>query len=155
MAKRAKKKTAKRTTKRGTKKKKIMRRQKAAGPSIRSVDSTTLQRELQRRVRQLETQRESILAQLQDIDRELQALGGATRTIATGTAGRRHGNKQTLEGALASTLKGKTMGVSEAADAVVAAGYKTNAANLRTMVNQTLIKSNQIKRVSRGQYTAK
>jgi len=52
-------------------------------------------------------------------------------------------------------VDGKTMGVSEAADAVQRAGYKTSAANFRTIVNQTMLKSPKIKKVSRGQYTAK
>jgi hypothetical protein len=47
------------------------------------------------------------------------------------------------------------MGVSEAADAVLKAGYQTNAANFRTIVNQTLIKNRSMfKKVGRGQYTA-
>ena len=47
------------------------------------------------------------------------------------------------------------MSVVEAGEAVKKAGYKTNAANFRTMVNIALIKSGKFKRMERGQYTAK
>ena len=60
-----------------------------------------------------------------------------------------------LEDALAKTLTGHTMGVSEVADAVQAAGYQTTSPNFRTIVNQTLIRSNKFKKVSHGKYTAK
>jgi hypothetical protein len=47
------------------------------------------------------------------------------------------------------------MGVTEAATAVQKAGYTTNAANFRTIVNACLIKHKKLfKKVSRGQYTA-
>jgi len=47
------------------------------------------------------------------------------------------------------------MGVTEAAEAVKKAGYKTNAANFRVIVNQALLKHrNKFKKVERGQYTA-
>lgn len=63
-------------------------------------------------------------------------------------------NTMNLAEALAKLLKGKTMGVTEAAAAVQKAGYKTNAENFRTIVNQTLIRDDRFKKVSRGQYTA-
>jgi hypothetical protein len=45
--------------------------------------------------------------------------------------------------------------VTQVAAAVQKAGYKTFAANFRTIVNQTLIKNRKIfKKISRGQYTA-
>ena len=40
-------------------------------------------------------------------------------------------------------------------EAVQRAGYKTSAANFRTIVNATLLKSPKFKKVARGQYTAK
>ncbi|MCL4198954.1 MAG: hypothetical protein KJZ69_15810 [Phycisphaerales bacterium] len=60
-----------------------------------------------------------------------------------------------LNAALHNLLKGKTMSVSEAADAVQKAGYKSNSANFYTVVNLTLLKRKDLfKRVERGQYTA-
>ena len=53
-------------------------------------------------------------------------------------------------------MRGKQMGVSEIAEAVQAAGYKTSSANFRTIVNQALIRETDLfKKVSRGVYTAK
>ncbi|QKK07492.1 MAG: hypothetical protein HND58_04495 [Planctomycetota bacterium] len=71
------------------------------------------------------------------------------------SGGRRPRNENSLEVSLAKTLQGKTMGVSEVATAVQKAGYKTTSPNFRTIVNQTLIKSPLIKKIGRGQYTAK
>ncbi len=63
-------------------------------------------------------------------------------------------NSMSLADSLAKLLKNKTMGVTEIAAAVQKAGYKTNAENFRTIVNQTLIREDRFKKVSRGQYTA-
>ncbi|MEM0983654.1 MAG: hypothetical protein AAGI17_06880 [Planctomycetota bacterium] len=64
-------------------------------------------------------------------------------------------NTKKLPDALADVLKGKTMGVQEAADAVQAAGYQSSSANFRNIVNQVLISDKRFKRVDRGQYTSK
>jgi len=80
---------------------------------------------------------------------------GPGRPKGSGAGRKRPRNEQNLEDTLAETLRGKTMSVTEATDAVQANGYKTSAANFRTIVNATLLKSPKIKRVARGQYTAK
>ncbi|MEM9560690.1 MAG: hypothetical protein AAF995_10315, partial [Planctomycetota bacterium] len=69
-------------------------------------------------------------------------------------AGKRFRNASNLADALHAVLRGKQMGVTEAAEAVQAAGYQTTAANFRVIVNQTLLKDKRIKKVSRGVYTA-
>lgn len=76
-----------------------------------------------------------------------------------GGGGRRGGRRkgaggQSLVEALHTLLQGQTMGVSEAAEAVQKAGYKTDSPNFRTIVNQALSKSPAFKKVARGQYTA-
>lgn len=82
-------------------------------------------------------------------------MGGAGRAGEGGGTGRvRPRNKTNLVEALARVLSGATMSVIDAAHAVRKAGYKTNAANFRVMVNQALIKSGKFKKVARGQYTA-
>lgn len=69
---------------------------------------------------------------------------------------KRHRNDSNLVEALQQVLSGKTMGVTEAAAAVQAAGYKTTSPNFRTIVNQTLIKHPKtFPKQSRGKYTAK
>jgi hypothetical protein len=67
---------------------------------------------------------------------------------------RRPQNEMNLRDALRQTLKGRTMSVTEVAQAVQDAGYKTTSPNFRTIVNQTLIKGPPFKKVARGKYTA-
>jgi hypothetical protein len=55
---------------------------------------------------------------------------------------------------LAAVLKGKTMSVTDLAEAVQRAGYQTTSKTFRTIVNQALIKhSDTFKKISRGMYT--
>jgi len=62
-------------------------------------------------------------------------------------------NALSLPDALAAVFAGKEkMGIAEAADAVQAAGYKTNAKGFRKMVNKTLAKDKRFKNVGRGEY---
>ncbi|UYV12322.1 MAG: hypothetical protein NCW75_13605 [Phycisphaera sp.] len=69
---------------------------------------------------------------------------------------KRHRNDTNLVGALQKVLSGKTLGVTEAANAVQKAGYKTTSPNFRTIVNQTLIKHpDTFSKKGRGLYTAK
>lgn len=69
---------------------------------------------------------------------------------------KRHRNETNLVEALQQVLSGKTMGVTEAAQAVQKAGYKTTSPNFRTIVNQTLIKNPEaFTKQGRGLYTAK
>lgn len=141
--------------------------------SLRSVTTTDLQAELQRRAAELdklEAKRESLVAEVEQIDSEISfinaALGvssgprtrraaGGRRRASAGTGRKRPRNEKSLEVALADVLKGKTMGVTEVANAVQKAGYKTTSPNFRTIVNQTLIRSELIKKLGRGAYTAK
>ena len=124
------------------------------GPSsLSAIPVTTLQAEIRRRQRSvtpLTRRREKLLAKLATLDAQIRELGG---NVPGGRV--RPQNSTNLAEGLAAVLKGKTMGVSEAADAVLKAGYQTNAANFRTIVNQTLIKNRSMfKKVGRGQYTA-
>ncbi len=136
--------------------------------SLSRVSTSILLKEVDRRERQADellAERDSLVARLAEIDAELSNFdidgppapaGTPGRTKAAGRGGKRGPrpkNDMTLEQTMASVIKNKTMGVSEIADAVKASGYKTNAANFRTMVNQTLIKSKKFKKISRGKYT--
>jgi hypothetical protein len=122
-----------------------------------------LEMELRRRdrgVRRLQKRRAKLLAKLDQLDAMIRDQGGtiaAARGAAAraGGGGRRPRNEMNLEDALAKVLTGKTMSVTEVAEAVQRAGYRTGAANFRTIVNQCLIRSDKFKKVSRGQYTAK
>lgn len=152
MAKRGKKKAAKKTAKRG-RKTTAKRAPRAAGGAIEALSVSELQAELNRRrrgVSRLERRREKLTAELAQINAEIAEMGGS---IGGGT-GTRARNSMTLPDALHQVLKGVTMSVTDAADAVRAAGYNSSAANFRTMVNQALLKDKRFKKVSRGQYTA-
>lgn len=161
------------------------RRSKAGRPrksqaSLASLSLADLKAEIERRTSELQAQRNELAAELERIDREIAQYGGTSTPrrgrppgsgrrgpgrppLAAGRkkAGRRAGgrrprNEMNLVDALSQVLKGKTMGVSEVADAVQAAGYRTTSDNFRTIVNQALITNPKVfRKVARGQYTAK
>lgn len=140
--------------------------------SLSTLSTNDLMAEVRRRERRMQKvarKRDALLARAAALDSELAAFGMSTMASRgpgrppgrrgpgrpRGSTGRtRPHNEGTLEDALVKTLSGRTMGVTEAANAVLESGYKTNAENFRTMVNQTLIRSERIKKVARGQYTA-
>ncbi len=121
--------------------------------SIASLPIAHLQAELRRRQRgvgALIRRREKLAAKLATLDAQIRSLGGT----AGGVRVRPHNDMNLVE-SLQKVLSGKTMGVTEVAEAVRKAGYNTNAANFRTIVNQALIKhKNKFKKVDRGLYTA-
>jgi hypothetical protein len=104
----------------------------------------------QREVRKLQNRHTRLVAKLTDLEAQIARLGGADSR-----AGVRPRNDMTLIEALAEVLDGKTMSVTQAAEAVQQAGYKTSSNNFRIQVNIALIKSPQFKRVGRGLYTLK
>jgi hypothetical protein len=144
------------------------------GASLSRMTTSALSAELarrQRRLPMLQRQHADLMNKLEAIEAEIAEMGGnatgggatrgrkpsgrpAGRPVGSG-GGKRPRNAKNLEDTLADTLRGKTMSVTEATAAVQSRGYKTTAANFRTIVNATLLKSKKIKKVSRGQYTAK
>lgn len=153
MAKRTKKRVTKKTSKRTTKKT-SSRAAEGKAADVAGMSVAELQAELRRRQRgvaKLERRREKLMAELAQINNEISDLGGSTGGF---TPGGRARNSMTLPDALAKVLSGVTMSVTEAAEAVKAAGYQSNAENFRTMVNQALLKDSRFKKVSRGRYTA-
>ncbi len=149
--KKARRKTSKKRAKRKTASKKAAKTtSRRRGPAVMST--AELQAELRRRERGLSSlikKRERAAARLEEIDREIASLGGA----AMGR--KRAKNDQPLADALVDSLTGTTLSVTEVAQAVQHAGYRTTSPNFRTIVNQTLIKDKRFKRVGRGQYTAR
>lgn len=158
-------------------------RSSRGGSTLRGVPTSQLQAELERRASdldKLEAKREELMAQVEEVESEISTISAALGAGGgRATSGRRPGrpakkaarggpraggraakrgkrprNAESLEVALAKVLKGKTMGVSEVADAVQKAGYKTTSPNFRTIVNQTLLRSDLIKKTGRGAYTA-
>jgi hypothetical protein len=143
-----------------------MGRRPSSSRGLSGISLDVLNAELRRRqrtVRTLQRRHANVLAKAARLEQQIRELGGEPgggarrgpgRPRGSGT-GRRPRNEKNLVEALAGILNGKTMSVTEVADAVQRAGYRTSAANFRTIVNQTLIKSDRFKRVGRGQYTAK
>jgi len=132
------------------------------GGQLNAVSTADLAREIRRRERQYEklaAKREALLSQVANLDTELATLGsllGNGYSAALPSGRKRPKNDQNLTESLAQLLDGVTMSVTEAAEAVQQAGYKTTAANFRTIVNQTLLReTGTFKKVARGQYTAK
>ena len=128
-----------------------------ATKKLSKVSTSELASELKRRgrhIKTLERRRDRIAAQYDAIEAEIESLGGAL-AAAGGKVKRRPRNSMNLQDSLVKLLKNKTMGVTEIAEQVQKAGYKTSSANFRTIVNQALITGDAFKRVSRGKYTVK
>lgn len=161
MAKKTAKKSKKRSSKKKTTKKTTRRSSsKASGGKLEAMATADLRAELRRRestLRKLENRREKLAAQLAEVEGEIRGMGGTADigVTARGQVRRRPRNEANLADSLVDLLNGKTMSVTEAAEKVVEAGYRTTAANFRTIVNQTLLRDKRFKKVSRGQYTAK
>lgn len=124
------------------------------GPSsLANLSVNVLEKELRRRaksLRTLERKRDRLAKKLATVDAQIAAAGGSS---ARGRRTRPQ-NSMTLVQAMAKSLAGKTLGVTELANAVKKDGYSSHAANFRTIVNQALIKHRKVfKKVSRGQYT--
>jgi hypothetical protein len=115
---------------------------------------TDLQRLLNERrsaLKKLAKQRTKVQKKLDGIDREIAGLGGSG-----GGSGARVRNDLSLVATLETVLKGKqSMQVGDIVDAVEARGYRSNSANFRGIVNQTLIKEPQFSSAGRGLYRLK
>lgn len=137
-----------------------MARQKRPG-GLSSLPLRVIHAELRRRARRaatLQRRRDRLARRIEALDEQIRSLGGsaARRNGRVRGGGRRAHNKQTLVASLHEVLNGKTMRVTEAAQAVQQAGYKTGSRSFRVQVNIALIKNPKLfRRVGRGQYTAK
>lgn len=154
MAKRgaSRKKTGKKAARKKAARKTTGARRGAA--SLEGMTVAELQLELRRRQRdasKLLRKRDRLMGELQKLNEEIASMGADGMGV---TPSGRARNSMTLPDALVQVLSGVTMSVTEAADAVRAAGYHSAAANFRTMVNQALIRDKRFKKVSRGRYTA-
>ena len=122
-----------------------------------------LRQEIERRQKLLP----KLIAQRDALSREiaeLQGLGAPEAWKAAKpeaapkkTRGRRRAkNKVGLADALAGFLKGKAkVTIGEAMEGVLAAGYKSNARDFRSVVNNMLLTDKRFKKVGRGVFTLK
>jgi hypothetical protein len=176
------KKTKKKSAPRRAKKAPVARRTKRTGKTttasrggkgrrrssaLADVSLAALTAEIERRLEDLRRQRERFVRDLEALDAKIAAID---RLPAAGKRGRsrrarakaggaprlRPRNAMNLVEALHRQLSGATLSVTEVAEAVQKAGYRTTSPNFRTIVNQTLINNAKLfKRVARGRYTAK
>ncbi len=132
------------------------------GASLKGMSLAAIQAEISRRqrgVKKLVAKRSKLAAKVAALDAQIAELGGdsgvAIRISKVGgrrmPLGPRPRNAMNLVDTMHKVLD-KPMGVLDIIPAVKKAGYKTSAANFRTIVNQTLINSGKFKRVSRGVY---
>jgi hypothetical protein len=158
----------------------MARRSRTNGRGLAAIPSDALTAELRRRqqrVQGLVRRHARLISAARRLEAQIREMGGGVPTAAGNgvlaapagrrgrpPAGRKRGakpgvkrprNEMNLVEAMAALLKGRTMNVTKIAEEVQKAGYKTTSPNFRTIVNQTLIKSNRFKKVARGQYTAK
>ena len=107
-----------------------------------------------------EKQREhaKLLARLHELELDIRRLGGSAgrRGRGGGGGGTRARNEKSLLETLEDVLKnGKPMKVGDIADAAQKSGYRSNSANFRSIVNQTLIKDKRFTSAGRGLYQMK
>jgi hypothetical protein len=103
----------------------------------------------------LEKQRGKVARKLAQLDAKINALGGGRGR--TGGGGGRVQNKMSLNDMIISILgkTGKPMAVGDIESAVRNGGYRTNSANFRGIVNQSLIKDKRFTSAGRGLYQLK
>lgn len=109
----------------------------------------------------LERQREDLRRKLEGLDRQIIRLGGSGIGRGRGRAAGLGLGRARNERSLIETIEGvmrdhaKPMRVGEILDAVTATGYRSNSANFRGIVNQTLIKEKRFGSTGRGIYQLK
>ena len=111
---------------------------------------------------ELQRERNKLMQRLDTLDRKLGALAGAGMRFrngagAGGGGGGRGRNAKSLVASMEAVLakSGKPMSVGDIVDAVQSGGYRSNSANFRGIVNQTLIKEKRFASAGRGIYQLK
>ena len=105
-----------------------------------------------RKLTELSKQRSKLAKKLEQMDRQIMSLNGG-RAVTSGRAQNSESLVATMESALRSA--GKPLGVGDIVSKVKAAGYRSNSANFRALVNQTLIKEKRFASAGRGIYQLK
>lgn len=133
---------------------------------LSKLSTADLQRELARReksVSKLHARRDGLITQLKEVESEITALSGAAAIRGAGGGGggggRKSGgrgrarNEVSLPEAIAQAMEvGAQVSPKEAAELVLANGYKTTSANFNMMVSNALAKDKRFKRLGRGLY---
>lgn len=99
-----------------------------------------------------------LMAKLHQLEADIRRLGGTPGKRGRGGlgVGTRARNEKSLLETLEDVLKGgKPMKVGDIAEAAQKSGYRSNSANFRSIVNQTLIKDKRFTSAGRGLYQLK
>jgi len=134
----------------------------AANSSISLVQLEKLLSSRRKDLARLNKSRAKLVKKLAAIDSEIYAISGGAPSGA-GAGGPRRGpgsrvkNATSLQDLLVSILQkaGGPLGVGEITSKALASGYKTNSANFRGIVNQTLIKDKRFVSPERSFYKLK
>ena len=142
----------------------LFRSQRMAKAKLAKVSVEDLKKEISRRQRKLPM----LIAARDTLNRliaELESLGGVKpAAVGRKKAGRRKAARKavrparagSLSSALVEALKARgKLTIAEAADAVLAAGYKSKSKDFRNIVSMMLSKDNRFRRVRRGVYALK
>ena len=111
--------------------------------SVNQLSLQELQQELQRRVKNLQEQKQELLDKIDEINRELDAIGTMGGVESPGETngrepGRRPRNAVPLADLLASVLMEKPLSTREASEAALEAGYRTTSRNFVNSVGVAL-----------------
>jgi|SRR5687768_18427898 len=134
----------------------MARRANGSGMSIAQLEQLLAGRRQELNAKQREHSK--VLARLQELEADIRRLGGSAGRRGRGGAGggTRARNAKSLIETLEDVLKGgKPMKVGDIADAAQKTGYRSNSANFRSIVNQTLIKDKRFGSAGRGVYQLK
>ncbi len=130
----------------------------SANLSVAELERALAQRK--REVKLLQAKRQKMSAALAKLDARIARLEGSVavpsavgRLAQSGGRRPRAKNARTLADVLAGVLQAdKAMTIAEIVDGAKKAGYKSNAANFRLIVNQTLLKDKRFKKTGFGLY---
>src|SRR6266550_845787 len=133
----------------------------AAGTNLSISQLERILRARKSELQKLARRRGKLARQLAQLDAQARALGGENGAFGGGGRGGAGGGRARNEKSLVKMIEdvlgrsSKPVNVGEIADAVRAKGYKSNSANFRGIVNQTLIKEKQFAQAGRGMYQLK
>ena len=135
----------------------MARRANGSGMSIAQLEQLLAGRRQELNEKQREHAK--LLARLHELESDIRRLGGSAGRRGRGAGaggGTRARNDKSLLETLEDVLKGgKPMKVGDIAEAAQKSGYRSNSANFRSIVNQTLIKDKRFGSAGRGVYQLK
>ena len=133
----------------------MARRSYGDGMSIAQLENLLAGRRAE--LSQKQREHNKLLSKLQQLESDIRRLGGIPgKRGRGGLGGTRVRNEKSLLETLEDVLKGgKPMKVGDIADAAQKTGYRSNSANFRSIVNQTLIKDKRFGSAGRGLYQLK